>query len=456
MAFLKKDRKNYISPQKPHQFFCQIVYLKVFGIKTYISNKIQGRLLIESVYRTDPIASAKNRTGHQHHFLSKNYHIMYITQMGQAGSAIGNPAGDKFTYSCLPGHIIKDISYSGGNNIIRSAQITCTDGSKSSVFGKVDLSNQLITSPDGFTGFGGTGVQSVDKLRLNQNGAWMELGNKSLQNNRPDFTCPAGEALNKIGGSSDKQMGLSSLQFWCGPFTQKEAIAAAQKAAQSAILAASAAKTAADVAARAAADKAAEAVMARITAEKLAAEKAAADAAAKLVAEKAAVTNTTAARSAVEKAAADAAKLAAEKTAADKAATAAAAAASLAQTTAAASSTSASTADTAAKTAIEQAAIAASSPNAATAGVAARAAEQSAATATSAAAESTKPAIITPVGTNAPIAIGAAGGAIAGTDTTSGNTIMILLVLAFVVIMAVVIYMAVRGASQTVQKVQKA
>lgn len=297
----------------------------------------------------------------------------------------------------------------------------------------------------------------INQLRLLSAGSPAVFGAGDTGNVFNDVKCPPGEALNRVEGNSSTV--VNRLQFWCGPYSQRQAVeaarAAAAVAAKAAAVAAAAAAAAASKAAadKAAADKAAadaaaaKAAAVAAAADKAAADKAAADAAAKAAAATAATKAT--ADAAAAKAASDAAAKSA--TSASASTTAAAATTAAANTTATAnqsatnatvSATAANTAAVASTAAATAATNAANAPDAATAGVAARAAEQSAANATSAAAEATKPAITTAG------VVTAAGGDIKTTPVPAAdNTTMMWVVLFLFLVVVGVFFMMSRGGS---------
>lgn len=349
--------------------------------------------------------------------------------MGNA--AIGGGGGAPLTqHNCATGHVIDRIEVRSGD-FVNAVRARCTDGSQSAWVGGASGNVTSVENPYGITGYGGRGGAWVDQLKLQTGagGSWTRDGGNG-GNAVDDYTCKSGEALNQMHVRSNGQF-VDQIQFWCGPFTQRDAVMAAKHAQA---LAAQAAQAAQEAAVRAAAEAAAKAAAEKVAADMAA--KAAADAAAAKAAADAAAA---AQKAAAEKAAADAAaKAAADKIAADLASKAAAEA----QLAATAASKSSIAADAASAQAAVQANAAIASPDAATAGVAARAAQQSAQNAVSAAAEATKPIVDTKSGAS----YSAKGGEVK-VDEGSSYMIWVILFIMLVCIIAAFVFMQSRPAA---------
>jgi hypothetical protein len=352
--------------------------------------------------------------------------------MGNAAIGAGGDA-PLTQHHCASGHVIDRIEVRSGD-YVNAVRARCTDGSQTPWVGGAAGNVTSVENPYGITGYGGRGGQWVDQLKFQTGagGAWTHDGGNG-GNAVDDYTCKSGDALNQIHVRSNGQF-VDQIQFWCGPFTQMQAVMAAKHAQA---LAAQAAQAAQEAAVRAAAEAAAKAA-----AEKVAADMAAKAAADAIAAKAAADAAAAAQKAAAEKAAADAAaKAAADKIAADMASKAAAEA----QLAATAASKSSIAADAASAQAAVQANAAIASPDAATAGVAARAAQQSAQNAVSAAAEATKPVVDTKSGAS----FGAKGGEVKvdGTGVGSSYMIWVFLFIMLVCIIAAFAFMQSRGAS---------
>jgi pyruvate/2-oxoglutarate dehydrogenase complex dihydrolipoamide acyltransferase (E2) component len=187
---------------------------------------------------------------------------------------IGNPsqsAGTQFNHSCPPGHVIQRVDVRSGS-VLDALKVQCTDGSSSPWYGGSGGAEGSYENTSGITGYGGRGAAFVDQLRVRSGydhpGTWNTYGGTG-GNEVSNFTCQQGEALQRVEGNYGQY--VNRLQFWCGQFTQKQAIEAARAAAKAAE---DAAKAAAEAAAKAAAEAAAKAAEeARLRAEKEQAEK---------------------------------------------------------------------------------------------------------------------------------------------------------------------------------------
>jgi flagellar biosynthesis GTPase FlhF len=364
--------------------------------------------------------------------------------MGNLPIGAGGGTGAEIT--CPPGHVFTQFDVRSGQ-FVDAISATCSDGTTTTGWKGNTTSTggvKRLSSTDGITGYGGRGTAWVDRIDFKVGDTWSQFGGNGGQEVGRTI-CEPQQALNKMKYQTDGKY-VTQLQFWCGPFTQKEAIARAREAAATAALAA---KIAADAAAKAAED----------------ARKASADAAAKVAEEERTRAAAEAARVAAERAAADAkaaneraaaeravadAKAAAERATAERAAAEKASADASALASASAKSSESATASS--NEASKQASAAASAPTAGSAGVAARAAEQSAQNATSAAAEATRPVV---TDTKKPTAVVALGGKVDEVPVTpaqsaSGDSYTWLIVLFFlIIIIAVGVYVAFSGKYKT-------
>lgn len=363
----------------------------------------------------------------------------YTRKMGNEIGGMGS-IGTPFNYSCTNGHVITRVD-TRSDQTLDAIKIKCSDGSESPWYGSTINAEGSIENDGGITGYDGWGDYQVNQLRLYDGATWKPFGTLTSGNRSAGRTCGPGEALNRVEGRSDYS--VRKLEFWCGAFTQQQALKAARDAAAAAETAAKLAAAAAADAARVAAEKAAAEEQARVAAEKAAAEKAAAEAAAKATAD-------AIARAAAEKVAFDAAvKAAAEKLAAEIAAKEAAEAAAKAT----ASRVSAESAANDATTASQHANTAATASDATAAGVAARAAEQSAANAESAAASAVNPIITAGGGTviarDGSIGVSQNSGNVttANTDNADSNQYFYILLLLIIVIAIAVMLKSSGGSS---------
>lgn len=341
--------------------------------------------------------------------------------MGNNLSITANTGGIPFDFDCGQGNVITRVDVNSSDHI-NSIQFTCADGKKSGRYGGDGGTPSSYENADGLTGIGGTISNYVKSLQFGSNGFPVETLGTPNGNLVPYHTCmdAIDTKFHRVAGNSGEY--LNSLQFWCGQYTQKQAIQAANIAAANAEAAANVAKAAADAAAATAKAEIDAAIKAAVSAAMAEAARVAAAAKAESDANEAAR---------VEAVRAEAvAKIAAEEAAAANVA------AEKAKALSAASSESSKTAIAAASSAAESATTASMAPNAALAAVAAQAAEQSAANASSAAASSVNPAII--VSPNGEItSVNASGGTLTGTHLAGSN--YWILIMLFVIIVAVII-----------------
>lgn len=334
--------------------------------------------------------------------------------MGQAGSAVepqggvpyGTPVG---THQCPPGHVYTQIEAKSGQHM-DGIQGTCSDGSKSPWFGGQGGYNHTSVGDErGWSAYGGGGSGFLSSISI-----FDQTGNQILldESNHGYATkigeCNAGEVLNKMEVAHDPT-GLRSIAFWCGPYTQRDAVKrawlAAAAATEAARIAAEAAKRAeaeriireaeekrqkeaAEAAAREAEERARQQEIeeARAEAARIAAEAELEDARRLVLEEEARLAES---RAETERLAAEKAALLATETAASaQAASAATVDASMAETAAASASEEAAEA---ASQAADNAQAAEDAPNAELAGVAAQAAEQAATKSASAATAAANP-----------------------------------------------------------------